>query len=75
MDSWIPPINEIFKLNFNGLRINNISVSGWVIRDSNGIIKVAGSSHLGNASIIIRMCSFERWYSGCNIQWFLKLGD
>ena len=42
---WIPPINERFKLKFDGLRINNISFSGWVIRDSSGIIKIAGSRH------------------------------
>ena len=53
---WIPQINGIFKLNFDGSRINNISASGWVIRDSNGIINVVGSRHLGKASIIITKC-------------------
>ena len=50
---WIPPIHGKFKLNFDSSRINNISVSSWVIRDSNGTIKKAGNRHLGNASIII----------------------
>ena len=53
---WIPPINERFKLNLDGSRINNTSASSWVIKDSNGIIKVAGSRHLGNASIIMVEC-------------------
>ena len=37
---WIPQINRRFKLIFDGLRINNINALGWVIRDSNGIIKI-----------------------------------
>ena len=37
-------------------RINNISVSGWVIRDSNGIIKMTGNRHLGNVSILTTEC-------------------
>ena len=53
---WIPPINERFKLNLDGSMINNISASSWVIKNSNGIIKVAGSRHLGNASIIMAEC-------------------
>ena len=52
---WIPPINGRFKLNFDCSRINNISASGWVNRDSNGIIQMAGSRHLGNALIIIAL--------------------
>ena len=40
---WISSINGRFKLNFDGSRINNISASGWVIRDSNGSIKMARS--------------------------------
>ena len=50
---WIPPINGILKLNFNGSRINNISTLRWVIKDSNESIKMTGNRHLGiNASII-----------------------
>ena len=49
---WIHLINGIFKLNFDDSRINHISASRWVIRDSNGIIKVVGSRHLSSASII-----------------------
>ena len=56
VEKWIPLINERFKLNFNGSRNNNISALGWVIRDSNGIIKVVGSRHLGSASIITTEC-------------------
>ena len=40
-------------MNFDDLRINNICALGWVIRDSNGIIQLVGSRHLGNALIII----------------------
>ena len=35
---WVPPINGRFKLNFDGSKINNISDSRWVIRDTNGTI-------------------------------------
>ena len=33
MDSFDPPINNRFKLNFDGYRVQNISTLGWVIRD------------------------------------------
>ena len=56
VEKWIPPIDGRFKLNFDGSRINNISASGWVIRNSNGTIKIARSRHLGNASTIIAEC-------------------
>ena len=36
--------------------INNISISGWVIRDSIGIIKMTESRHLGNVSILTAEC-------------------
>lgn len=29
---------------------------GWVIRDSNGIIKMTASRHISNASMIIAKC-------------------
>ena len=41
---WIPLINGRFKFNFDDSRINNISASSWIIRDSNGIIKLEGSN-------------------------------
>ena len=53
---WIPPINERSKLNFDDSKIQNRSASGWVIRDSNGIIKMDANRHLGNTSIIITEC-------------------
>ena len=53
---WIPPISGNFKLNFNGSKEENRSAWGWVIRDSNGIIKITTSKHMGNASIIIVAC-------------------
>ena len=53
---WIPPISGNFKLNFDGSRVENRSAWWWVIRDSNGIIKIATSRHTGNASIIIVAC-------------------
>ena len=53
---WIPPISANFKLNFDGSRVENRSAWGGVIRDSNGIIKIATSRHMGNASIIIVAC-------------------
>ena len=43
---WILLIYDRFKLNFDDSRINDTSALGWVIRDSNGIIKVAGCRHL-----------------------------
>ena len=66
---WIPPSNGRFKLNLNGSMINSISVSRWVIRDSNGINKVARSRYLDNVSInYYKMCSFERWFFTFNTQ-------
>ena len=53
---WIPPINGNFKLNLDGSRVENRSASGWVIRNSNCIIKMATSRHMSNASIIIAKC-------------------
>ena len=53
MICWIPPINERFKLNFDGSRIENKNALGWVIKDSNGIIKMVASRQIGNASIIL----------------------
>ena len=53
---WIRPINNRFKLNFDGSRVQNISALGWVIRDSNGIIKMAAFRHIGNSSIIVAEC-------------------
>ena len=53
---WIPPINGRFKLKFDGSRINNISASGWVIRDTNETIKMVESRYLDNASIINTEC-------------------
>ena len=49
-------INGRFKLNFDGSRMENKSTSGWVIRDSNGTIKIVASRHIGNPSIIIAEC-------------------
>ena len=58
---WIPPIYDRFKLNFDGLGINDTSALGWVIKDSNGIIKMAGCRHLGKSSIIIIECITLRY--------------
>ena len=58
---WIHQINGIFKLNFDGSMINNINASGWVIRDTNGFIKMTGSIHLDNASIITVECVALRY--------------
>ena len=57
---WIPHINGRFKLNFNGSKIHNTSVLGWVIRDSNGIIKMVACRHIGNSSIIVVECMVLR---------------
>ena len=35
---------------------------GWVIRDSNGIIKMTASRHISNASMIIAKCVTSRDY-------------
>ena len=53
---WIPAINERFKLNFDVSGMRNKSVSRWMIRDYNGIIKMIASRCLGNASIIVVEC-------------------
>ena len=53
--SLIPPINNRFKLNFDGSRVQNISGLRWVIRNSNGIIKMATCRHIGNSSIIVNI--------------------
>ena len=53
---WIPPINNSFKLNFDGFRVQNISALGWVVRDYNGIIKMVACRHIGNSSIIVAEC-------------------
>ena len=58
---WIPSIYDRFKLNFDGLRINDTSALGWVIRNSNGIIKMVGCKHLGKSSIIIIECITLRY--------------
>ena len=57
---WIPLTNGRFKLNFNGSRINNISTSRWVIRDSYEIIKMTRSRHLGDALITTAKCGTLR---------------
>ena len=49
-------MNGRFKLNFDDSRIENKSVSRWVIRDCNGTIKMAASRHIGNVLIIITEC-------------------
>ena len=52
---WISPINGKFKLNFNGLNIENKSISIWVIRDFNDTIKMVISRHISNTSIIMAL--------------------
>ena len=46
----------MFKLNFDGSRIQDISTSGWVIRDTNGTIKMTVTKHLDSALIITAEC-------------------
>ena len=53
---WIPPIIDRFKLNFDGSRIQNKSVLGWVITYSDGIIKMAAYKYVGQSSIIVAEC-------------------
>ena len=53
---WIPLINGRFKLNFDDSKIQYRSGSGWVIRDSDEMIKMIANRHLGNTSIIIAEC-------------------
>ena len=47
---------DLSYLDFDGFRIKDVSVSGWVIKDSNGIVKMNGNKHLSNALIIIAEC-------------------
>ena len=62
---WIPPINGRFKLNFDGSRVENKNVSGWVIGDFNGTIEMIANKHICNALIIIAENDFKRWYVSC----------
>ena len=55
---WIPPINEKFKLNFDGSRIENKSVSRWVIRNANDTIKMVASRHIGLSIIIVECMTY-----------------
>ena len=59
---WIPPINDRFKLNFDGSKVRNNSAIGWVIRDSNGILKNVTCKYIDNSSIIIIECMTLRDY-------------
>ena len=43
-------------MNFDGSTIKNISALHWVIRDSNGIIKMVACRHISNSLIIIVEC-------------------
>ena len=56
LDSLDSPINGRLELNFDGSRVESKSVSEWVIRDSNGTIKMIACRHLGKTSIIITEC-------------------
>ena len=44
---WISPINGKFKLNFDGFKVTSKCASGQVVRNSNGIIKMAACRHVG----------------------------
>ena len=46
----------MFKFNFDGSMIETKSVLGWIIRDSNEIIKMAACRHLSKTSIIVSEC-------------------
>ena len=59
-DRFISSINEKFKLNFDDLRIENKSASSWIIRNSNGIVKIVASRYIDNVSIIIAECIILR---------------
>ena len=48
-------------MNFDGSRIESKSVLGWVIKDSNGIIRISAYRHLGKASIIAAGCMALRY--------------
>ena len=54
-------VNNRFKLNFDGSIVQNISVLGWVIRDSNSIIKMVACRQIGNSSIIVAECMVLRY--------------
>ena len=43
-------------MNFDGSRVESKSALGWVISDSNGIIRMAACRHLVNTSIILVEC-------------------
>ena len=47
-------------MNFDGSRVQNKSVLGWVIRDSNGLIRKATCRHIGYSSTIVAKCMVLR---------------
>ena len=52
LEKWIreiSQINDMFKLKFNGSKLESKSVSWCVIRYSNGVIKMVVCRHLGNS--------------------------
>ena len=56
MDTLDSSINDKFKLNFEGSKVQNKSALGWIIRDSNDIIRMTTCRHVANASIIMDEC-------------------
>lgn len=59
---WSPSERGFFKLNFDGSKLSNGSAAlGFVIRDSNGEVLLAGGRSLGCHSSIIQT---EVWASG-----------
>ena len=73
-DPCISSINGKIKLKFDDLRVENKSASSWIIRNSNGIVKIVASRHIDNVSIIIAECIIlsDDLLTGKNIE-FLNL--
>ncbi|KAI5338965.1 hypothetical protein L3X38_018237 [Prunus dulcis] len=53
---WKPPPWGWVKLNFDGSIRNNVAASGFVIRDSDGHVLLAGAKNIGDNTISVAEC-------------------
>lgn len=53
---WEPPPLDWVKVNFDGSVRGNLAATGFVIRDWNGNVRLAGAKNSGQVSIIVAEC-------------------
>ncbi|KAL6293667.1 hypothetical protein ACE6H2_001809 [Prunus campanulata] len=53
---WKPPPLDWIKLNFDGSVRGNLAATGFVIRDWNGNVRLAGAKNSGQVSITVAEC-------------------